>query len=146
MSKLSGLSAFFALSALYALSVFYVLPCNKYLVKTLKFGQIFEIWSKLWNSVKIVRFGQSYQIWSLLWNFIKIVLGRTCQIWYGVVKPCMVRSNFLKLYVKRVYVGSERLSEGSGRLSVGSGWWSIRFGRLYGGVSKSGRWVRQMGR
>ena len=36
-----------------------------------------------------------------------------------------------------------RLSEGSGRLSVGSGWLSIRFGRLYGPVSKSGRWVRR---
>ena len=32
------------------------------------------------------------------------------------------------------------------KLHVGSGWLSIRFGRLYGRVSKSGWWVGQMGR
>ena len=42
-------------------------------------------------------------------------------------------------------MGSGTLSGGLGRLSVGSGWLSIRFWRLYGRLSKSGRWVGQMG-
>ena len=45
-------------------------------------------------------------------------------------------------------MGSGRLSGGLGRLSVGSGWLSIRFWRLYGRLSKSGRtdgYVGQVG-
>ena len=91
----------------------------------MKFCQNCEIWSKLPNLVTIVKFHQDCirpDLSNLVW------CGKAL---YGSVE-------ILKLYVKRVYVGSERLSEGSGRLSVGSGWLSIRFGRLYGGVSKFG--------
>ena len=42
-------------------------------------------------------------------------------------------------------MGSGRLSEGSRGLSEGSGRLSVGFGRLSGLVSKSGRWVGQMG-
>ena len=47
--------------------------------------------------------------------------------WYDLVK------------ILKLCVGSGRLYVGSGRLSLGSG-------RLYGCLSKSGRWVGQMGR